>query len=281
LSGQSIEHKRPASSRLRTAAFAPLGDEGRAALVETRLVQAISSGAFIEGEKLPSETELAQLFGVAVVTVREALGTLRHRGLIYTRRGRNGGSFVRSTLGAVAEVNAQALMDMPRVVLADLGVVYEVISSACAEYACLRATAAELEVILKVLTDARELPADAWRRRVTDVQLELASLSQSVRLTSEHVRLQSEFTPLLSLQDFDVDQRHMTHDALVAQIEAIQEGDILRARSEVRGSISASVRWLSEFRSQMLESSRETSLREALAFYRQFVEKHPSSGAAA
>jgi len=239
-------------SRLRTAAFAPIGDEGRAELVETRLVQAISTGAFIEGERLPSEHELAQLFGVAVVTVREALGVLRHRGLIDTKRGRGGGSFVRSSPGVVREVNARTLVAMPRVALADLGVHYEVVVSACAEYACLRATAEELDIVLRVLTEARELPAGAWRRRITDAQLELASLSQSVRLTSEHVRVQTEFTPLLALQDDDLAQRHFTHDSLVAQVDATRAGDVERARAVVRSSIRGSVRWLGELRAELL-----------------------------
>ena len=270
-----------ASSRLRMAALARIGDEGRAELVETRIVQAISSGAFIEGERLPSENELSQLLGVAVVTVREALLTLRHRGLIETRRGRNGGSFVSSSLGAVAEVNAKTLMEMSRVALADLGLLYEVITSACAEYACLRATHDELDVVLRVLTDARELPADGWRRRITDVQLQLAALSISVRLTSEHVRVQAEFTPLLALQDLDIDQRHLTHDALIAQVEAIRAGDVASAREVVRNSIRASTKWLGDFRSKLRAADETNSLRELLIAYGGSTQNQPEAGEAA
>lgn len=257
-----------ASSRLRTAAFAPIGDEGRAELVETRLTQAISTGAFIEGERLPSENELSQLFGVAVVTVREALGTLRHRGLIDTRRGRGGGSFVRSTPGVVEEVNARMLMKMPRVALADLGVLYEVIVSACAEYACLRATHDELDVVQRVLVDARDLPPGPWRRRITDVQLELAALSQSVRLTSEHVLVQTEFTPLLALQDMHPAQRQFTHDALMNQIEATRAADVTRAREVVRASIRSSVRWIGALRAELLSASSLGDPRATLERYR-------------
>lgn len=274
-------YSQSASSRLRTAAFAPIGDEGRAELVETRIVQAISSGAFVEGERLPSENELSQLFGVAVVTVREALGTLRHRGLIETRRGRNGGSFVRSSLGAVAEVNARVLMEMPRVALADLAVLYEVITAACAEYACLRATPDELDVVHRVLGEARDLPVDAWRRRITDVQLELAALSQSVRLTTEHVRVQAEFTPLLALQDLDLAQRRSTHDALIAQIEATRSGDVDRARAVVRGSIRGSARWLAAFRAELLARPAGHEVRGTLDEYRARIEAAGSPGEAA
>ncbi|UOQ57574.1 GntR family transcriptional regulator [Leucobacter allii] len=251
-------------SRLRTAAFAPIGDEGRTELVESRIVQAISVGAFVEGERLPSETELSALLGVAVVTVREALSGLRHRGLIETRRGRNGGSFVRPSHGAVEEVNARALMDLPRVALADLGVHYEVIVGACAEFACMRATADELGVVARMLEDARGLERHVWRRRVTEVQLELAALSQSVRLTTEHVRVQTEFTPLLALQDLDAAARLATHDALAAQIAATERGEAAAARAAVRESVRSSVRWLVGFRSELLADPADAAIRATL-----------------
>ncbi|MGO1406098.1 FadR/GntR family transcriptional regulator [Agrococcus casei] len=277
----AVPSQHSASSRLRNAAFAPIGDEGRAELVETRLLRAISSGAFIEGDRLPSENELAQLFGVAVVTVREALGSLRHRGVIETRRGRNGGSFVRTSLGAVTEVNATMLIEMPRVALADLGLLYEVIASACGEYACRRATPEELDVVQNVLTDARHLPADAWRRRITDVQLELASLSQSVRLTSENLRVQAELTPLLALQDLDQQQRHATHDALVAQVEATKISDIAAVRENVRTSIRGSIQWLGDFRAKLLARPEGESLRATLEAYRARTESAGTPGEAA
>lgn len=258
-------------SRLRTAAFAPIGDEGRTELVEARLVQAISVGAFTEGERLPSETELSALMGVAVVTVREALSGLRHRGLIETKRGRNGGSFVRPSRGAVEEVNARALVAMPRVALADLGVHYEVVSSACAEYACQRATVEELDVVAGVLASVRDLDRDSWRRRVTEVQLELAALSQSVRLTNEHVRVQTEFTPLLALQDLDDRARQATHEALTEQISATRASDIAAARAAVRESVRGSMRWLVEFRAELLAVSPGAELHATLEARRHTV----------
>ena len=251
-------------SRLRTAAFAPIGEEGRTDMVVSRLVQAISVGAFTEGERLPSENELSTLLGVAVVTVREALSELRHRDLIETRRGRNGGSFVRPSPAAVEEVNARTLLAESRVAIADLGVHYEVVSAACAEYACLRATAEELEIVADVLTESGDAPVAEWRRRITEVQLELAALSQSVRLTNEHVRLQTEFTPLLALQDLDDEARQQTHAAIVAQVEATQAGDVQAARSAVRESVRGSVRWLIAFRADLLAGSRDSDLRGTL-----------------
>lgn len=56
--------------------------------------EAILVGHFAQGDKLPSETELAQIFGVSRPTVREALGALMSAGLIRKIPGVAGGSFV-------------------------------------------------------------------------------------------------------------------------------------------------------------------------------------------
>src|ERR687898_1915107 len=78
----------------RAVVFSPLDGTGRAELVEQRLTDAIVSGVLRDGERLPSESELSRSLGVALVTAREALEGMRDRGLVKTRRGRDGGSFV-------------------------------------------------------------------------------------------------------------------------------------------------------------------------------------------
>ncbi|MDK4723311.1 phosphonate metabolism transcriptional regulator PhnF [Rhizobium sp. CNPSo 3968] len=52
----------------------------------------IAAGTFAPGEKLPTEPELMQLFGVSRFTVRQALGHLEQRGLVRAEQGR--GTFV-------------------------------------------------------------------------------------------------------------------------------------------------------------------------------------------
>ncbi len=62
--------------------------------VEKQIREAILTGQFAQGEKLPPETELASMFGVSRPTVREALGALVSAGLIRKIPGVAGGSFV-------------------------------------------------------------------------------------------------------------------------------------------------------------------------------------------
>jgi DNA-binding transcriptional MocR family regulator len=64
--------------------------------VEEQIREAILSGAFRQGDKLPSETQLAEQFSVSRTTVREALRALAAAGLISKVPGVAGGSFVQS-----------------------------------------------------------------------------------------------------------------------------------------------------------------------------------------
>jgi GntR family transcriptional repressor for pyruvate dehydrogenase complex len=64
------------------------------AQVYAKLKEQILSGTWKEGDKLPSEYQLCEMFGVSRVTIRAAVQQLSILGLVETRQG--GGSFVRS-----------------------------------------------------------------------------------------------------------------------------------------------------------------------------------------
>ncbi len=62
-------------------------------LVEKRLRALLSSDQLDSDGRLPTERELAQLYGVSRTTVRQVLDGLEQAGLIRRRRGRTGGTF--------------------------------------------------------------------------------------------------------------------------------------------------------------------------------------------
>jgi GntR family transcriptional regulator, transcriptional repressor for pyruvate dehydrogenase complex len=64
--------------------------------VEVQIREAIASRRLVEGDRLPSEAELAEMFSVSRSTVREALRSLDTAGLIHKVPGASGGSFVRT-----------------------------------------------------------------------------------------------------------------------------------------------------------------------------------------
>src|SRR5690242_20077656 len=57
-----------------------------------RLADSIRSRAFKPGERLPSESELAQRYGVSRITLRQAVGALVQQQLVVRKQGK--GTFV-------------------------------------------------------------------------------------------------------------------------------------------------------------------------------------------
>ncbi|MGA2989504.1 MAG: FadR/GntR family transcriptional regulator [Candidatus Korobacteraceae bacterium] len=72
-----------------------INTEGVAKQIATNIRTAIMSGELKVDQRLPTEEELAERFGVSRPTIREALKRLAAQNLIHTRRGPAGGSFVK------------------------------------------------------------------------------------------------------------------------------------------------------------------------------------------
>ena len=95
--------------------------------VEQQLREAILDGHFGQGEKLPPETALAQLFGVSRPTVREALGTLVSAGLIRKIPGVAGGSFVNTvTPDSLSQMLSESMDTIVRIGALDVAEITEV-----------------------------------------------------------------------------------------------------------------------------------------------------------
>lgn len=242
--------RRPAT-RTRSAIFAPLGDEGRAVRVENRLAEAIRSGVLTDGERLPSEPELAAMLGVATVTAREALVALRAQGLVTTTRGRGGGSFVtRPEPSGVAELGSR-LAAMSRVELRDRGTIYGVILAGCAELAAERADASDLEGLRALLVDHDESDVGLWRHSDSELYLSVAALTQSARMTREVVRLEADIGALLRLPLSDPSFRAATAARHLALVDAIEAHASDEARRRVREHIDDALERLADLHAAM------------------------------
>ncbi|KQX07161.1 MULTISPECIES: FadR/GntR family transcriptional regulator [unclassified Leifsonia] len=239
------------------AVFAPLVGAGRAEAVEKRLTDAITLGVLHDGEKLPSETALARQFGVAVVTAREALEALRNRGLVTTRRGRDGGSFVTSGGIRTALVLRERLQTASRAELRDLGVHYTAIAGTAAEIAADRSSPDDVDGLAGIAASLDVTSEAAARRGVARFHLEVAAASQSARLVREEIRLQAEFGPLLWLCLREQDYRDAHRDAQLAIVDAISAVQPTAARELVTAGIQGAVDWLIGEKAE-LESKEQT-----------------------
>ncbi|MEO6470759.1 MAG: FCD domain-containing protein [Aeromicrobium sp.] len=237
---------RRSSTRARSAIFAPIGDEGRAERVEKRLAQAITSGILTDGERLPSEPELASMLGVATVTAREALVALRSQGLVTTTRGRGGGSFVTRPKHPDDEFLKKRLALMTRVELRDRATLYSVILCGCAELAARHADDNDVAGLRELLPSEQEDNVGHWRHAEAELYLSLAALTQSARMTRELVRLESDFGALMRMPYSDPKfcAEALLHNTAI--VDAVERRDGDAARKGVRDHVNAALEWVAE-----------------------------------
>jgi DNA-binding FadR family transcriptional regulator len=204
------------------AAEAPMG---RADEIVQRITEAIHLGLLDDGERLPVEVDLAAQFGVAPMTVREALATLREQELIETRRGRSGGSFVRRPAGPPIDRLTARLAAMSASDLRDLFDEHTAIAGQAARLAAERA-APYMVRRLFAFTDQLGVAATLGDRIRADSRfhIEVAVASQSARLARREANLQAEVAGLIWLPigpPIDVtayvDQKHALAAAVAAE----------------------------------------------------------------
>src|SRR3954469_20856071 len=162
-----------------------------------RLAQSIRLGVLVGGDRLPPERELADTLGASRVTLREAIGALRAGGLIESRRGRGGGTFVvsprtarprqvgRSRPAAVSGLND--LLDLRRIV-----------EPGAASLAATRTlSAADRATLQRCLRESASCSAN--RRRLADSRLHMAiaATSESASVVAVVADVQLRLTEVL------------------------------------------------------------------------------------
>jgi DNA-binding FadR family transcriptional regulator len=223
---------------VRTILAPPAEPTGRADLVAHRLSHAIRLGLILDGERLPPETQLAEQLGISTVTLREALAGLRQQGLVTTRRGRGGGTFVRAPVD-LAQGLGSRLRQFTTQDLRDLGDHRGAVSGMAARLAAERALPEELDSLARQVERLRAAATMSERRRAdTQFTIEVAAAAQSPRLTREELRLRAEVGDLLWLQLDEAD-----HEASVLArhelVGAIARRDAALARELAERHVAA------------------------------------------
>lgn len=225
--------------------FAPVADgSARHEVVARRLGGAIALGLIGDGEQLPSEQELATSLNVSTVTLRDALADLRARGLVVTRRGRGGGSFVQISAEALRALSRDRHAELAATDLRELGDVHAAVAGTAARLAAVRASARELDRLRDLARRMRDAPDEPSLRRLDGrFFIELAAAAQSVRLTRQEIELQGELAQLTWVQAEGAAGVELSADrgAVVAAL-ARRRGD--RARRLVEEQLDEQTRLL-------------------------------------
>ncbi|MFO7785377.1 MAG: FadR/GntR family transcriptional regulator [Thermodesulfobacteriota bacterium] len=124
--------------------------------VSSRIKELIFDGALKVGDKLPSETQLAQQFGVGRQTIREALRLLESSGFIDVNRRGSAGPVIKDTI--LKKVSALFLdsFRMKKIDLAQLTLARLEIEKNVLRYVCENITESEIRQLRKNIAQSRQ-----------------------------------------------------------------------------------------------------------------------------
>jgi DNA-binding FadR family transcriptional regulator len=128
--------------------------------VEGQIREAIVQRSLGEGDKLPSEAELARMFSVSRSTVREALRSLDAIGLIEKVPGASGGSFVKmidsETFGRAIGNSMEMLIELGNADLEEVSFVRRLLEVPCCRIAATQRTAEDVERLYDIVDRQRK-----------------------------------------------------------------------------------------------------------------------------
>ena len=141
-------HTLPQFQAVRTArAFEEIADQIRAELADGRLKV---------GSRLPAERTLALQFGVSRNTLREALRSLEHAGLIRLQKGASGGAFISEGSGDAISTSLMDLYHVGTITPDQLTEARIWLESVIVREACRRATPEDIQALQQNVDDAAE-----------------------------------------------------------------------------------------------------------------------------
>lgn len=210
--------------------MSPIAKTGVSDLLVERILGFVTAGRLKAGDKLPSERELAERFGVSRPTVREAMRALSVLGVIEVRHG--GGAFV-SQLDAtdllgplnfflsLSEVSVQKLYDARRLIEGEI-CAQAAVSPSEEDLARLEALIEEQRKVSNYAEEYLKLDS-LFHKQLGEMSGNpfLSRASESLNVLGIEFRqhaARSKGTPARSIQD---------HRNIVA---AIRDGDAQRAR---------------------------------------------------
>ena len=230
------------------ALFRPVRDGNAFEETVERLLQGIRLGVVAPGDRLPSERELAAMFNVSRVTLREAIRALQHAGYVQSRRGRYGGTFVAPVLPRPRRPSARTGIAHQGSGLDDVLTLRQVLEVGAAEVAAGQARSPAVRQHLQArLGDVLAAGPEDYRRLDSRLHLAIAEATGSASLTSAVADIRMRLNELLDA--IPLLERNIRHsdEQHAAIISAIVAGDPVAARESMAEHVSGTASLLRGF----------------------------------
>jgi GntR family transcriptional regulator, transcriptional repressor for pyruvate dehydrogenase complex len=211
--------------------------------IEEQLLEGIVSGSLTDGDKLPPETQLAEMFSVSRSTVREALGSLAQAGLIEKTTGATGGSFVRRPDSRRLGTHVAQLMDIlvrtGSATREDVTAVRAMLEVPASRLAAMNRTEEDLVKLQGILETARGRTTEAPDLAALDMEFHgaIASASGNPLLSALVRALHATTNPTATFELTKDSGRHAFHQH-EEMFEAIANQDPDPAEYAIRSHLS-------------------------------------------
>lgn len=133
--------------------FRPIKTQRVSDEIFRQIYQILLSGELNPGEQLPTERQLAEQFATSRASVREALRGLEQRGVIYTKKGVNGGVFVADLNHELVSRPFSDLLQLKKVSIHDIAEVRKIFEPHAAWLAAERATPEHLKELEEAIDE--------------------------------------------------------------------------------------------------------------------------------
>lgn len=141
-------------------------------LILQQMKEQILNGEWKSGEKLPSENELTELFGVSRISVRQALQKLTAIGLIETKIGE--GSFVKKLSPGIAMNHLIPTLYLSSNSLNEVLEFRKIIEGRVVELACLKAVQEDIDNLEKIYFNMEKFKDDLEKFAQEDYNFHIA-----------------------------------------------------------------------------------------------------------
>ena len=153
--------------------FEPLNKERAFESVVKQIKEALYAGKLKQGDKLPTERELANQFGVSRAAIRGAVLSLEQSGLIKIRKGPKGGFFIRELDFKSVRESLNDHIQLGQASITDLTEARIIIEPNAAALAAKRATVEDIDKLTESIRTYKARVAEGQAPNPADLQFHI------------------------------------------------------------------------------------------------------------
>ena len=149
--------------------FSPIKTTRASEEISKQIKTAIFSKRLKTGDRLPSETELAEIFSISRTTVREALRTLEQEGFLVIKQGIKGGSYIREADFSPIVNSITHMLKLKRITLGNLTEARLIIEPEISKIAAMKSNKQDIKQMEEALVGLRKVVKKKERSTATNI----------------------------------------------------------------------------------------------------------------